>query len=66
MNQQHWRVGKAAEPLPEDKYYDDERAAIDKASLMAEAEGWTTPIAVWDDRGDIVYLFLCGQQFRSV
>jgi hypothetical protein len=44
----------------------DEKAAIEKASAMADAYGWNTPIAVWDDKDEIVHLFLCGQQFRSV
>jgi hypothetical protein len=61
-----WRVGKACDPLPEDKTYGDERAAIEKATTMADAYGFNTAIAVWNERDDIVHLFLCGQQFRSV
>ena len=62
----YWRVGRATEPMPEDKYYSDFSVAIDKAGRMADAEGVRVPIAVWDEQSDIVHLFLCGEQFRKV
>lgn len=61
-----WRVGIANDPKPEDKIYDREEDAIAKAASMASAQGYYTPVAVWDCHGDPVWLFMLGYQFRRV
>jgi hypothetical protein len=61
-----WRVGIAADPLPEDRRYDDEREAIEAAARMVEAQGWNVAVAVWDERDDPVWLFMLGEQFKRM
>ena len=58
-------VGDASAVNSSDPWYDDEREAIDAAAQIAK-DDYHRPIAVWDDRHDIVHLFICGQQFGSV
>jgi hypothetical protein len=62
----HYCVGQANDPQPEDKlrYYDFSEAVV-KARSMADCD-FNRPIAVWDERDEIVRLYICGQQFRSV
>lgn len=60
-----WRVGDATEPVDSDPYYKQESVAIEAARSMAKGRFYT-PIAVWDERCNIVHLFLCDQQFKSV
>ncbi len=60
-----WRVGNALNPQDNDRSFDDELDAIRMAEAMARP-AWSTPVAVWDDRDDIVHLFLCGDQFKRV
>lgn len=61
-----YRVGIATDPQPEDRIYDCEQQAIEKAQDMVDAYGVKTPIAVWDEQDDPVWLFLLGEQFRKV
>lgn len=64
--QQLFRVGIATQPSEHDPRYFDEQLAIDRAAvLVAMPEYHRVPIAVWNEVGDIVHLWLCGQQFRS-
>lgn len=60
-----WRVGHAIDPQPEDKTYDNEREAIERAAHRADCYGFNVPIAVWNDRDEIEHLYLCGQRFKS-
>jgi hypothetical protein len=60
-----FQVGDASAVNSGDPYYSDERAAIEAAQRIAR-DDYHRPIAVWDERHEIVHLFLCGQQFRSV
>jgi hypothetical protein len=64
VSQPYWRVGQANDPQPEDKTYNDESAAIAKAKHRADCD-WKVPVAVWDERDEIVHLFLCGQHFQQ-
>ena len=61
-----FRVGIATDPQPNDKIYDELHQAIDRAKRMYDAHSYDTPVAVWDEQHVIVYLFVCGQQFRNV
>lgn len=61
-----FQVGIGADPQAGDNYYDDEREAIERASQMHNANDWRTPIAIWNERFEIVYLFFCNQQFRRM
>lgn len=64
MSGEYWTVGQANDPQPEDKltYFRTIEEAIDGAQSRANCN-YNTPIAIWDNRNDIVYLFLCGEQF---
>lgn len=63
MSRPHWRVGRAADPQPEDPVFVTENDAIERARKMADAYGFNTPVAVWNV-DEPVWVFLMGQQFR--
>jgi hypothetical protein len=60
-----FRVGNAVNPKSSDPWYDDELKAIEEAQSYAKLD-FHRPIAVWDEQDNILHLFLCGEQFRSV
>ena len=60
----YYRVGIATDPQPEDPYCDTQQEAIEKAKRRADCD-FRLPVAVWEgERGEIVWLFLMGEQFR--
>lgn len=61
-----FRVGRAADPQPEDPLYAKEEDAIERAQAMANAYGFHTPIAVWDGEDRPLHLYILGEQFRRV
>lgn len=62
----HFCVGVAADPQPEDRIYPSEAAAIEAAAHLAECQGFTRAVAVWDEMDQPLRLFMLGQQFRRV
>lgn len=60
-----YQVGTLTDPRPTDPKFPSEREAIEHAHAVACRDP-VVPIAVWDERFDVVTLFLCGEEFKRV
>lgn len=58
-----YKVGLASAPTDHDPLFDDERLAIEAAERIA-VDDFYAPVAVWDERCEIVHLFICDQHFK--
>jgi hypothetical protein len=59
-----FRVGFAIDPQPEDRVFDTEQEALEKGRKMADAFGWNTAIAIWDEADEPLWIFLIGGLFK--
>lgn len=62
----HFRVGIANDPQPENPYFSVEADAIERAQKMANAQGFSVPIGVWDECDNLLWVFIAGEQFKRV
>lgn len=58
-----FQVGVLSSPKPDDQWFAFEGAAIDAARQMAERDA-NLPVAIWNQRSEIVLLFLNGHRFK--
>lgn len=58
-----FQVGVLSNPKDTDQWYAFESTAIDAARSMAERDA-NLPVAIWNQRSEIILLFLCGQRFK--
>jgi hypothetical protein len=66
MSRTWYQVGIANDPRHGDKYYDDEPTALAKAREMADAYGFNTPVAVWTNQDEPLWVLLLGEKFKRV
>ena len=60
----YWTVGRLLDPQLEEKLspFTDELAAIEAAAHKSECH-WNDVFAVWDQRDDVEWIFINGEQF---
>lgn len=58
-----YQVGELTNPQPKDPEFNDLESARDHANKEACVD-CKRPIAIWDERYDVVALFVEGQEFK--
>lgn len=59
-----YRYGLYLNPKPDDPSVSELMEAADKAETLAKEQGPSTPVAVWDNRDNTVYLYLNNERFQ--
>lgn len=49
-----------------DATFMNESKAITHAEKMAEEAGFYTPVAIWDESGEPIWIFILGETFKRV
>lgn len=59
-----YRYGLYLDPKPNDPTVTELNDAAEKAEALAKLYGPSTPVAVWDNRDNTVYLYLNHERFQ--